>query len=292
MTDTPKPKRPKIRFKRVAGADHVPPPSPATVRRRAKAAENPPPPKPEKVPAPPKPKREPSPLDIYKKSDTSEIHGVNATAKALVEAMVWEGINRRDAIEKLGISTSYAYRLLRSPDVMAHYQAELDVLRNSGKARLVHRLEELTEQNDNQTAAVGAAKVLLSMDGSGKASVGPTVNVNVLSPGWVIDATAALSGQRQTASLPHRDDNLLIDMHPVPGEARNTSAKPARLPEPPASPPIAASLEGTRAGPGAARGDRHARARPATGGGGGGVRDLRALRDGVGGKNGSPSSTS
>ncbi len=278
MTDMPKPERPKIRFKRVGGKEHVPPPSPATLRNRRKAEANPPPPKPVAAAKPERPKREPSPLNLYKKSEASDIKGVNDTARALVEAMVWQGLNRRDAIEKLGISASYGHRLLRSPDTMAHYLAELDVLRNSGKARLVHRLEELTEQDDNQTAAVGAAKVLLSMDGPGKAAGGPTVNVNVLSPGWVIDATAALSGQRQLGRLTYSDDKPLIEHDPSEssGLSMRDEAHCSVVSKPIAERPAVSA-------------DRPVEPRRA---GGGGLRDLAALRGGVGGKNGSPSSTS
>ena len=288
MDDATKPARPQVQYKRKG---YTPPPSPATVRRRAKAAENPEP-KPEKAPKPAKPKKEPSPLDIYKKSDTSEIQGVNATAKALVEAMVWEGLNRLAAIEKVGISTSYAYRLLRSPDVMAHYRAELDVLRSSVQARTVHRMVELSEQDDNQTAAVAAGKLLLGLDAQKERAAGTTVNVAVLTPGWVIDCTAALSGRRQPAELPQIDGNPLKDITPVPAPSPNALAAPAGAPLPPASPAFGGGLEGTRPGSGAAPGDRHAWARPATRDGGGGPLDLAALRRGVGGKTEPSSSTS
>ncbi|MBZ4256751.1 hypothetical protein LAN29_24575, partial [Mycobacterium tuberculosis] len=82
-------------------------------------------------------------------------------------------------IEKVGISNNYAYRLLRSPDVTAHYRAELDVLRSSVQARTVHRMVELSEQDDNQTAAVAAGKLLIGLDAQKERAAGATVNVAV-----------------------------------------------------------------------------------------------------------------
>ncbi len=127
------------------------------------------------------------------KSKSQPTHGLNAKAEALVEAMVWDALGRDKAADKVGISRDYAYRLLRSPEVMRHFNAELDAMRTSGKARLVHRLKTITEQDDNQTAAVAAAKVLIGMDGMGRTPA-PVVNVGVaVTPGWVIDCTEALA---------------------------------------------------------------------------------------------------
>lgn len=127
------------------------------------------------------------------KAKSQPSHGLGAKAEALVEAMVWDALGRDEAADKVGISRDYAYRLLRSPEVMRHFNTELEAMRTSGKARLVHRLEAITEQDDNQTAAVAAAKVLIGMDGMGR-SAAPVVNVGVaVTPGWVIDCTEALA---------------------------------------------------------------------------------------------------
>jgi hypothetical protein len=50
-------------------------------------------------------------------------HGLNAKAEALVEAMVWDALDRDAAAAKVGISHDYAHRLLRSPAVMRHFDA-------------------------------------------------------------------------------------------------------------------------------------------------------------------------
>lgn len=121
-------------------------------------------------------------------------HGLNDSATKLVEAMVWRGLTRSDAARELGLTDDYCYRLLRDPQVMAKFREELATLRTAGDARMLRRLEEIAMQDDNLTAAVNAIKAHLAM-GSNKENA-PAVNVAVLTPGWVIDCTAALSGRR------------------------------------------------------------------------------------------------
>ncbi len=123
-------------------------------------------------------------------------HGLNATAEDLVAAMVWDGLARRDAARKLGISEDYAYRLLRDPEVLAKLRTETEALRLSGRARAIHRLEEIAEQDDNLTAAVGAIKAHQALDDRAPGAAGTSLNVNVTA-GYVIDCSAAFSRGRQ-----------------------------------------------------------------------------------------------
>ena len=81
-----------------------------------------------------KPRKPKAPPPAIKSKDTSDL-GLNETAKRLVYHLVWEGLRRADAIKKVGKSEGYCYTLLRSPAVLAHYRAELEVLRTSGAAR-------------------------------------------------------------------------------------------------------------------------------------------------------------
>lgn len=74
--------------------------------------------------------------------------------------MVWSGLPRDKAAEKAGISDHGLYKALRSPPVKAHYLAECEVLRTSGRARRLHRLEAMAEQDDNKQAAVNAILAL------------------------------------------------------------------------------------------------------------------------------------
>jgi hypothetical protein len=75
-----------------------------------------------------------------------------------VAAMVWEGASRKEAAQVAGLSDHGLRQALRRPHVLAHYLSECEVLRVSGRAKRLHRLEELAEQNTNMNAAVAAIK--------------------------------------------------------------------------------------------------------------------------------------
>jgi hypothetical protein len=77
-----------------------------------------------------------------------------------INAMVWEGLPRAKAAEKAGISDHGLYKALRSPPVKAYYLSECEVLRTSGRARRIHRLEQMVEQDDNKQAVVNAVRAL------------------------------------------------------------------------------------------------------------------------------------
>jgi hypothetical protein len=85
---------------------------------------------------------------------------VTGKVKAAIDAMVWEGLPRDKAAAQAGISPHGLYKALRSPHVKAHLNAELEVLRTSGRARRIHRLEAIAEQNSNLNAAVYAIREL------------------------------------------------------------------------------------------------------------------------------------
>lgn len=74
--------------------------------------------------------------------------------------MVWLGLNRKQAAEHAGMTDNGLYIALRKPNVKALYASECEVLRLSGRARRIHRLEEMVEQDDNKAAVVNAALAL------------------------------------------------------------------------------------------------------------------------------------
>ena len=76
-----------------------------------------------------------------------------------VEAMVWEGASRKEAAQAASLSDHGLRQALRRPHVLAFYLAECEVLRTSGRAKRLHRLEALAAQDDNRNAAVAAIKV-------------------------------------------------------------------------------------------------------------------------------------
>jgi hypothetical protein len=83
---------------------------------------------------------------------------VTGRLRAALDAMVWEAASRREAAEKAGMTDHSLRQALRRPHVMAYYRTECEVLRLSGRAKRLHRLEALAEQDGNRNAAVAAIK--------------------------------------------------------------------------------------------------------------------------------------
>jgi hypothetical protein len=115
-----------------------------------------------------------------------------------IDAMVWTGASRKEAAQVAGLSDHGLRQALRRPHVLAFYLSECEVLRASGRAKRLHRLEELAAQNNNMNAAVNAIKVAeqLTDDPITRGAATPTPGisiriVNVSSPPPPIDVTPA-----------------------------------------------------------------------------------------------------
>jgi hypothetical protein len=101
--------------------------------------------------------------------------------------MIWEGLTRPDAAAKARLTDHALYCALRKSHVKAHYLAECETLRISGKSRRLHRLQEIVETSPNHNASVAAAKAIEGQDG------GTNVSISIgIQAGYVID----LSGER------------------------------------------------------------------------------------------------
>lgn len=124
-----------------------------------------------------------------------------------IRAMVWEGLKRADAAQKAGMTDHGLYVAMRSPHVKAAYLAECEVLRVSGRARRIHRLEEMVEQNDNKAAVVNAALALerlnpddISSTSSGHSTPGVTIKIVQL-----VAPTDTQLTQRQVVTIDNDD---------------------------------------------------------------------------------------
>lgn len=84
---------------------------------------------------------------------------VTGKLRKAIEAMVWEGASRKEAAQRADLSDHGLRQALRRAHVLAHYRRECEVLRTSGRAKRLHRLEELAAQDENRNAAVAAIKV-------------------------------------------------------------------------------------------------------------------------------------
>ncbi len=88
---------------------------------------------------------------------------VTRKVKAAIDAMVWEGLKRADAAKQAGLAEHSLYVALTRPHVKQHYLSQCEVLRLSGRARRIHRLDAISEQDDNKQAAVNAIRALDNM---------------------------------------------------------------------------------------------------------------------------------
>jgi hypothetical protein len=118
--------------------------------------------------------------DILPLGDTETVK-VGGRIRVALEAMVYEGRTVKEAATVSGLPLRSLYNMLGQPRYAQAYSEMLKVRRQSTRARTLHRLEELRDQDENRNAAVAAARVLENVDAKA-----PQVTVNV-NPGWVID---------------------------------------------------------------------------------------------------------
>jgi len=116
-----------------------------------------------KVKRDPKPKPAPiatadtasDPLDIEAADNTPLAplkHRVTTKVRTAIDAMVLEGLDRRHASEYAGMADHSLYCALRLPHVKAYYREQLDVLRESERAKNIHRAVQIRDAADNMPA--------------------------------------------------------------------------------------------------------------------------------------------
>jgi hypothetical protein len=105
---------------------------------------------------------------------------VTGKLKAAISWMVWGGLPRDEAAAKAGLTPHGLYSALRKNHVKAEYLAECEVLRVSGRARRIHRLEALSEQDENKMAAVQASRALDAMGNDAAATAGTGLRAGLL----------------------------------------------------------------------------------------------------------------
>ena len=85
---------------------------------------------------------------------------VTGKLRRALELMVWEGLKRDAAAEKAGLASSSLCFALHKPRVLTFHRAECDALRNSLKARNLHRLDTIADDSKNDMARVASIKAL------------------------------------------------------------------------------------------------------------------------------------
>jgi len=95
-----------------------------------------------------------------------------AIVRRAIDLMVWEGHRRDDAAKAAGMLPKSLYNAFRKHHVRAYYLAQLEVLRMSERARNIHALVRIRDQDENKMAAVAAIKALEAMDRDAMPSAG------------------------------------------------------------------------------------------------------------------------
>lgn len=130
--------------------------------------------------------------------ETKELR-VTGKNRAAIDAMVWEGLIRSEAAEKAGLKDHALYVALTKPHVKAYYAQQCEVLRTSGRARRIHRLEAMLEQSDNKAAVINAALALESI-GTDQATANTAQSAM---PGVVIQIVTHASAAPPAMTIEH-----------------------------------------------------------------------------------------
>ena len=138
-----------------------------------------------------------------------------------IEAMVFEGQERRQAAKTANLSDEAIRVALTKPHVLAYLNECQEVLRTSLRPRALHKMGKLLNAK-TERIQFESAKYLDGMDrpshtiGAQQINVNVQNNVNVETPGYVIKLNRKHS--EQIDHLVHDIDNQLISNEVVPDE--------------------------------------------------------------------------
>lgn len=111
--------------------------------------------------------------------------------------MIEEGLTRKQAAERAGISDSALYKAFRNPEVMRHYMAEVAALRTAEQARNLHTAIGIRDSEEMAKTAAGNRVRLQAaafLHGEAAQNQGPATAINLnIAPGYIIDCSAALA---------------------------------------------------------------------------------------------------
>jgi hypothetical protein len=108
---------------------------------------------------------------------------VTGKLRHAIEAMVWRGARRTEAAELAGLKDHSLRAALKKPHVIGFYRRELEVLRESERARNIHALTRVRDSDDNKMATVAAVKALEQISES---EVDRASSGRARAPGFVI----------------------------------------------------------------------------------------------------------
>jgi hypothetical protein len=127
---------------------------------------------------------------------------VTGRLRRAIDLMVWEAASRKQAAERCGMSDHSMRQALRRPHVIRYYRELCVVLRESGRAKRIHRLDEIAAQDVNRNAAVQAIKAAEQLD---EADAARGVSGVPQQPGIVIQIISSADGVKVGPTIEHDD---------------------------------------------------------------------------------------
>lgn len=102
-------------------------------------------------------------MDVTTNSPKTPIRQrLSAKLQAALDAMVWDGLTMVQAARNANLSAVAMRKALSRSHVIGYLNREKQVFRESLSTRALTRIAELSDQNDNLTAAVAATRTLLN----------------------------------------------------------------------------------------------------------------------------------
>jgi hypothetical protein len=115
---------------------------------------------------------------------------VSGKLKVALDAMLFEGACRPDAAKTAGMTDHSLRSALKKVHVKQYYNAGLEVLRTSTRARNILRLDAIADNAGNDMARVAAIKTLEALDEQERQRTPGGVG-RVTAPGLIIVVNAA-----------------------------------------------------------------------------------------------------
>lgn len=145
--------------------------------------------------------------------------------KRAVEAMVFDALPRKAAADKVGMSDVTLRTALTKPHVAAYLNECMEVLRSGARPQALNQIVDLSQKAESDRVKLDASKYLDGMDRTVHqqgAQVNVGVQVNVETPGYVIDLTEhppePSANAKQIEHLASHDGNALPYQPDVPDD--------------------------------------------------------------------------
>lgn len=138
--------------------------------------------------------------------------------RAACDLMALEGLSRKEAATRVGLSDHSLYLALRNPVVLRYHNEALEVLRTGERGKSVVKIAHLRDNAASERVSLEAAKHLDARGPAGNGGVTVNVGVNV-QPGYLVDVAAHSPAAGQILHQAGSTRNLLTEQQDVPDEA-------------------------------------------------------------------------